>query len=202
MSLEQIKVARTDVLKIVRENKEKHDGILKLAIEGYWIDAEAFLKKYEKETIDNAVKSHKAQLKKLRKDHKAYVKNVKALVKEDLEKVKTKNPWNSFHYWRGAYPEDHGDDYLGTIRRLELCIEPEIDLNDNEFNSYIRNKWTWKESFITSNRAYVTSCASSLYGTGSLLYDGGKAGRVGNVQPSYAMSASYANNSINYLSSF
>ena len=67
MSLHQVKVAREEVLKIVRENKEKHDGILKTAIEGYWLDAEAYLKKYEKEEIEKANKNHKAQLKKLRK---------------------------------------------------------------------------------------------------------------------------------------
>ena len=88
MSLEQVKVARTDVLKIVQENKEKHDGILKTAIDGYWIDAENFLKKFEKETIEQAIKNHKAQLKNVRKEHKAYVKAIKTKVKEDLEKAR------------------------------------------------------------------------------------------------------------------
>ena len=183
MSLEQVKVARTDVLKIVQENKEKHDGILKTAIDGYWIDAENFLKKFEKETIEQAIKNHKAQLKNVRKEHKAYVKAIKTKVKEDLEKVNAKNRDKGFNYWRGAYPEDHGDDYLGTIRRLELCIEPEVHLNSNEFDSYVRNKWTWKDSFLNSNRGYVNSC-TTYFGTGSI-------GLV-NARPSYALSASYA----------
>ena len=58
MSLQEIKVARTDVLKIVQENKEKHDGILKTAIEGYWIDAESYLKKFEKEELEKAAKKN------------------------------------------------------------------------------------------------------------------------------------------------
>jgi len=163
MSLQQIKVARKDVLKIVQENKEKHDSILKTAIEGYWIDAEAYLKKYEKDTVENVIKNHKAQLKKLRKEHKAYVKAIKSQVKDDLEKVKNRTRDKGFNYWRGAYPEDHGDDYLGTIRRLELCVEPEIELESNEFDAYIRNKWSWKNSFIASNSAYVSSWATASY---------------------------------------
>jgi predicted DNA binding CopG/RHH family protein len=182
MSLQEIKVARKDVLKIVQENKEKHDGILKTAIEGYWIDAESYLKKYEKEELEKALKNHKAQLKRCRKEHKEFVKSVKTRIKEDLEKVKSRTRDKGFNYWRGAFPEDHGDDYLGTIRRLELCVEPEIELNNNEFDAYIRNKWTWKESFVTSNRGYVTSCAA-VWVSGSVL---------GNAYQSNAISSSYA----------
>ena len=86
-------------------------------------------------------------------------------IKEDLTKVATRAKDKGFNYWRGLYPEDHGDDYNGTIRRLELSVEPNIQLDTNEFDSYIRNKWSWKDSFITSNRSYVTSYAS----TGSII---------------------------------
>ena len=180
MSLQEIKVARTDVLKIVQENKEKHDGILKTAIEGYWIDAESYLKKFEKEELEKAAKTHKAQLKSIRKSHKELVKTIKSRVKEDLTKVSSRIKDKGFNYWRGAYPEDHGDDYNGTIRRLELCVEPNIELDTTEFDSYIRNKWAWKDSFITSNSGYVTSYS--------------RVGNVGSYQPSYAISASYAIN--------
>ena len=57
MSLQEVKVAREEVLKIVQENKDKHDGILKTAIEGYWLDAESFLKKNEKDQVEQINKS-------------------------------------------------------------------------------------------------------------------------------------------------
>lgn len=199
MSLHQIKVAREDVLKIVRENKEKHDGILKTAIEGYWIDAESYLKKYEKDVIDSAIKNHKIQLKKLRKEHKAYVKSVKALVKDDLEKVKNRTRDKGFHYWRGPFPEDHGDDYLGTIRRLELCVDPEIELDNNEFDAYIRNKWSWKNSFITSNSAYVSSWATASYCIGNVGVGNDNSYHMLAVSSSYALTGS---NSLTALASF
>ncbi len=179
MSLHQIKVAREDVLKIVRENKEKHDGILKTAIEGYWIDAEAHLKKFEKEQVDKINKNHKLQLKSLRKQRKEALKSLKTNIKTDLDKVKDRNREKGFIFWNGTYPEDHGDDYNGTIRRLELCVDNEVELDSEEFDSYIRNKWTWKKSFLTCNSAYVNSWATSSYS-------------IASHNPSYAVSASYA----------
>lgn len=163
MSLQEIKVARQSVLDIVRENKEKHDTILKDAVNGYWINAEAHLKKYEKDTVEALNKAHRARLKALRKQHKEELKNLKANLKSDLTNVTDKTRDKGFFYWHGKYPEDHSDDYLGTIRRLELCVENEVNLNNNEFDSYIRNKWSWKESFISSNRGY----ANSYWTTGS-----------------------------------
>lgn len=182
MSLNKIKVSREEILKIVEGNKEKHDQILKDAIEGYWIEAEAFSKKNEKEKLDQINKNHREQLKKLRKQRKEATKTLKDYTKKDLEiiKNKDKNKIAEFAYWRGKYPEDHGDEYIGTIRRLELCVDKEVELDTNEFDSYIRNKWTWRDSFLTCNTGYVTS----YYGTGSV--------GCGNSNPSYAISASYS----------
>lgn len=180
MSLQKIKVSRERVLKIVQENKEKHDQILKGAIEGYWLDAETFLKKHEKDQIEIINKNHREQLKRMRKARKESLKALKVNVKHDLDLVKAKNRDKGFVFWGGKYPEDHGDDYLGTIRRLELSVDEQLELESNEFDSYIRNKWTWRDQFLTSNRGYV---ASYYCGTGS-----------------YALTASYAlgswNNSV------
>ena len=169
MSLQEIKVSRTDVLQIVRENKEKHDGLLITSVEGYWIDAESYLKKFEKEEIEKFNKSHKQQLKTLRKNRKEFLKALKTKVKEDLDRVKDRTLKKGFNYWRGSFPEDHADDYNGTIRRLELCVDGEIKLDTSEFDSYIRNKWAWKQSFIASNTSYINSWATSSYGGSELL---------------------------------
>jgi hypothetical protein len=164
MSLQEIKVSREEVLKIVKENKEKHDLILMGAIEGYWLNAEEYLKKYEKDQLDAINKNHKEQLKRLRKARKDAVKTLKTNIKTDLEKVKEKDRSKGFNFWKGQYPEDHGDDYLGTIRRLELCVDKDVELESNEFDAYIRNKWSWRDAFITSNSGYVTSYYSNQTG--------------------------------------
>ena len=178
MSLNKIKVSREEILKIVEGNKEKHDQILKEAIEGYWIEAEAFSKKHEKETLDLFNKNHREQLKKLRKQRKEAIKTLKDYTKKDLEIIKNKDKIGKFTYWNGKYPEDHGDEYIGTIRRLELCVDKEVELDTNEFDSYIRNKWTWRDSFLTCNTGYVTS----YYGSGSVgIGLSGPCGPAGNV---------------------
>lgn len=179
MSLQEVKVSTKDVLEIVRDNKEKHDGLLKTAIEGYWIDAESYLKKYEKEQVEQINKTHKLQLKSLRKSRKESLKNLKSRVKQDFDRIKDRDRTKGFNHWNGKYPEDHGDDYIGTIRRLELSVEPELKLNTQEFDSYILNRWAWKQAFITSNSQYINSWATASYG----------------LSPSYAISSSWSSGS-------
>ena len=156
MSLYQVKVQTSEVLKIVKENKEKHDIIFNDAVDGYWADAVDFLKKYEKEKIAALEKNHRDQLKLLRKNLKTNRAILKEQVKKELalvnDKIKT-----GYLYMKNTYPENHTDDYAGTIRRLELSVDKEIELDTNEFDSYIRNKWAWRDSFLTSNTGYVNS---------------------------------------------
>lgn len=172
MSLQVIKVSKDEILKIVKENKNKHDGLLKEAVDGYWVDAEKYLKAKEKETLDSITKNHREQLKKLRKVRSEAIKTLKANMKADLELVKEQKKNGKFVYWQGKYPEDHSDDYEGTIRRLELSVEPNIELTSDEFDSYIRNKWHWREEFLALNSPYVTSYRTlshaSFAGSGSL----------------------------------
>lgn len=196
MSLQKIKVSREKVLTIVQENKEKHDTILKGAIEGYWLDAENFLKKHEKEQIEILNKNHRESLKRLRKQRKEQLKALKENVKHDLDLVKSKNRDKGFRFWGGKYPEDHGDDYLGTIRRLELCVEDVVELDTNEFDSYIRNKWTWRDQFLTSNKGYVTSYYSNWGGASCAGTSSFALNASWTTGSCYAMSASYCSSSL------
>jgi hypothetical protein len=160
MSLHQVKVKREEVLNIVKENKEKHDQLLKEAIEGYWVEAENQLKKIEKENVAAWNKQLNETIKKLRKDNRAKVKALKDQVAKELELVK-KREKSGYTYMRNQFPEDHGDDYEGTIRRLELTVSPEVELDTNEFDSYVRNKWVWRDSFLASNTLYAKSYYSN-----------------------------------------
>jgi len=167
MSLYQIKVKTPEVLQIVKENKQKHDKILNDAIEGYWNDASNFLKKYEKDKLSELEKNHKATIKKMRKQLRENKAAVKGQVKKELELVE-KREKRGYLYMSNKYPEDHGDDYIGTIRRLELSVDKEIELDTKEFDQYVRNKWEWRESFLNSNTGYANSYAlSSSYSSHS-----------------------------------
>lgn len=172
MSLNEVKVSRRDVLELVKENKKKHDAILKDAIEGYWLEAEKFLKKYEKDTISDWEKSHKDQLKRMRKNLRENKKNLKDQIRKELGYVEKKNKNAKWVYMTNPFPESHADDYIGTIRRLELCVDDEIKLDTYEFDKYVRNKWEWRASFLTSNSGYTTSYRSAYALTSSYSLGG------------------------------
>jgi len=170
-SLDSLHVKKTDALKIVNENKVKHDKILADAIEGYWLEAEKTLKQLK---VD--------RLKELKKQYQKNVKDFKKQIASDLNLVSKRKKDGPFNHLRQRYPEDHTDDYIGVIRRLELAVGENIKLNSTEFDQYIRNKWAWRESFLNTNSYYsqVSGACVSRWGTGSCL-----------PSPSYPMSASY-----------
>lgn len=188
MSLQQIKVSREEILSIVKENKEKHDRILKDAIEGYWVEAGKYLKKYEKDNLAALDKNHKDQLKRMRKQLRDQKKAIKEQVKTELGFVQEKKKDAPWSYMRNKYPENHEDDYIGTIRRLELCVEPQVELDVLEFDKYVRNKWEWKNAFITTNSAYCNSYYNSPL--------------TASWSQGVAISASYAITGSNTLKSF
>lgn len=176
MSLEQIRVKKEQVLKIVKANKAKHDSIFKDAVIGFWKSAEELLKKTEKEQLSAMEKKHKEKLKLLRKELKDSKKKLKEQIKQELDCVKNQNNSNSpWVYMTNKYPENHADDYEGTIQKLELCIDKEIELDEFDFDKYIRNKWAWRNSFLESNSSYALTIRSN-----------GNVG-IGTTNPSYKL---------------
>lgn len=167
-SLNCLHVKKTDALKIITENKAKHDKILADAVEGYWIDAEKILKQLK---VD--------RLKELKKQYQKSVKDFKKQISSDLGLVSKRKKDGSFIHLRQRFPEDHSDDYVGVIKRLELAVGENIELDSTEFDKYIRNKWSWRESFITTN-SYYSNISGAFLGTTGSLY------------PVYPLTASYA----------
>ncbi len=55
-----------------------------------------------------------------------------------------------------TFPVNYSDDYNRVIRMLELSADEKIDLSSNEFDSYVRNQWHWKNSFLSTNSTYMT----------------------------------------------
>ena len=151
MSLSKVKVSKSELLGIVIDNKKKHDEIFEAAEQGYWLDAQEFLQKYQKD-----------QLVQLKKNHLKVVKDLKKQVSKELRMVEQKKK-DGYFYMRKPFPENHSDDYEGTIKRLELSIEPEIELESNEFDCYVRNKWQWRQSFLTTNSGYANYACSGSY---------------------------------------
>lgn len=149
MSLQKIKVSKSELLDIVKDNKKKHDEIYEAAEAGYWLEAEENLKKQLKEQLTNFKKNYQKQ-----------VKDFKKQISKELKMVEQKKK-DGYTYMRKPFPENHSDDYQGTIKRLELSVEPHIELENNEFDCYVRNKWQWRTSFLNTNSYYANNYAVS-----------------------------------------
>ena len=181
MSLQKIKVSKTELLDIVQDNKKKHDEIYTAAEHGYWIDAKEFLLKHQRE-----------QMEQLKRNYLKTVKDLKKQVAKELKMVEQKKK-DGYFYMRKPFPENHSDDYQGTIRRLELSVDKEIELENSEFDCYVRNKWQWRNSFLGTNSSYALTSSYSMgdnfqwFGTGSWA--------VNLLSSSYAVSSSWSSGS-------
>lgn len=195
--LDEVRVSRKEVLEIVKKNKEKHDKILADAIEGYWLEADKQLKKLK---LD--------RLKELKKQYQKNVKDFKKQINKELDLVAKRKKDGPFQYMRNTFPEDHSNDYLSVIRKLELCVEDKVELDSSEFEQYVRNQWAWRQSFITTNSFYsaisgacynnyavsasyaITSGlapGAGLYGEGRYGYEADGNVGVGTNNPTYSL---------------
>lgn len=52
-------------------------------------------------------------------------------------------------------PVSHAEDYRRVIGMLKMHVEEHISLNSNEFDSYVRDKWVWKDQFVGSTALYI-----------------------------------------------
>ena len=75
---------------------------------------------------------------------------------KQLEKIKKHEKIDD--YLGLAFPENHTNDYETVIQMLELGAENRIELTNIEFNAYVRNQWSWRNSFLGLNTSYITGC--------------------------------------------
>jgi hypothetical protein len=51
-------------------------------------------------------------------------------------------------------PVSHLDDFDRVIEMLRMTINPMVELDEGEFQVYVRNKWNWQRQFLESNAIY------------------------------------------------
>lgn len=51
-------------------------------------------------------------------------------------------------------PEDHTNDYQRALDSLDWTIFDEVELTMREFDMYVRDNWSWKQEFATTNASY------------------------------------------------
>jgi hypothetical protein len=54
-------------------------------------------------------------------------------------------------------PEDHTSDYEDVIDMLEMDTGDRVVLSQAQFRCYVKDNWGWKQTWTTSNTAYIES---------------------------------------------
>ena len=52
-------------------------------------------------------------------------------------------------------PEDHTKDYDDAIEMMRWAKDDTIELTQQQFRQYVMDDWGWKDSWVTSNTAYL-----------------------------------------------
>lgn len=53
-------------------------------------------------------------------------------------------------------PEDHTEDYDRVLAQLAWSLDDELELNEQEFNTYVRDQWGWRDAFAQTYAMYTS----------------------------------------------
>ncbi len=59
-------------------------------------------------------------------------------------------------------PPHHVEDYERAIQILEMCIDEEVELDEHEFQAYVRGQWRWRRDFLLANSSYSGLASAAL----------------------------------------
>lgn len=159
-TLDGVVVNKETLLKVLKDNREKHNAIYEVACSGFWINAQEAIESKKDEFLDSLKKSQQYF-------NIALLKTNQQLENKDKNISLSFSTYLEFNPNLGLkYPENHEADYNTIIRKLELSTAKEIKLTDNEFHSYVMNNWAWKNNFISTNSAYVNKISTSMLCSG------------------------------------
>lgn len=87
-----------------------------------------------------------------------YIKVTMAEMKEQLQRLVDGRVLGRIFF--NAPPEDHTGDYNDAIAMMTWSMDDTIELTQGQFKQYVNDDWGWKESWVTSNTAYMTEADS------------------------------------------
>jgi len=111
---------------------------------------------YPKSKVLKALnKNRDAHYKIVREAQKGYREKAIELVEQLLKDLKA-GKGVSLHIPL-AVPENHVDDFDRAIQMLEMGVGKNVELDQNEFQCYVRNQWQWQHHFLAANSAYSST---------------------------------------------
>lgn len=148
-SMNEVVMKKENLIKVLVENKAKHDAIYDAAVAGYWETAKDRLNE-KKDSFANAILTFQA-------DIAAQIQRLDEKIekKEILPYSIETKPLQWIPNLGLVFPESHSKDYERAIKMMESSIYSDVRLSEQEFDSYVLNNWEWKEKFLLSNSYYV-----------------------------------------------
>lgn len=128
----EVKIRRTELLAVLKENRSRHIKDFKVACEGY---REAALKRIDK--IFGEVRDQVARLKK----------------GETVAVI-------GLHF-NLAVPVSHERAYNQTIKMMEMEVEDNVVLTASQFACFVMDDWDWTQEFRNSTSPYFGGVAAS-----------------------------------------
>lgn len=118
---QSVNVKRSELLEVLKKNREQHKLDYKEAVEGY--------RGAKIKALEDALEKVKTE--------------------EKPEKISLNVSLNR--------PVNYINEYNQVIDMLEMSVDEFIKLDTDSFQAYIKDNWSWKRSFMSSNATYMAS---------------------------------------------
>jgi hypothetical protein len=83
------------------------------------------------------------------------ISELEGRVNELRETLRQVNPSSFLKFdLTNRYPQDYTNVYDQVIEMLEFCNADSIEITNSQYESWVKDDWDWKESFMLSTSAY------------------------------------------------
>ncbi len=161
--MQGLSIDRAALLNCIKDNKEKHDLLYEASIQAHKQCVYEYVEK-SKDYMKESSKIYNNFAKKVDADFQSWDSKSTYLVKfpehKDLP-TKACPP---------AFPVSYESEYNAAIKRIELSVHDNFQLDESEFQKFIMNNWSWKTQFLGYCNTMITgSIYNSSVGTGKFL---------------------------------
>lgn len=186
-TFEYVVVEKEKLLSKLRENREDHNSIYDAAVSGYWVEAQRILNE-KKSEFDVAVSKTTAAF------IESFEERSLAVSEKNLKGVGGFSAYLGFSSsWPLSFPTNHLEDYDRVISMMEFSVADKVQLKSADFDSYVRNNWSWTKDFGASNQGYVQCITGAALG-GYLIGASGMSPSLNLISGFAAQGSSYLTN--------
>jgi len=154
-TLQTIDISKQNLLDYIKKNKEKHDQLYNIALEGYRSGVYTYTEK---------LKTVCGEYSELYSEHKKVVDSRFEEWDKNGPFSCQKTPNQSIAVpTEPVFPVNKSSEYEAAIKKVELSIHDTFRLSESEFQQFIMNNWSWRAQFVNS---VTSNCYPSLYCSG------------------------------------